>query len=93
MGHRARSPLFPSRGSGWERSLDPIAVGETPIYGKPGMPKEAIDAFSQEVLARVPQRRFGRPEEIARAALFLASDDASFVTGGELAVDGGMTQL
>jgi NAD(P)-dependent dehydrogenase (short-subunit alcohol dehydrogenase family) len=66
---------------------------ETPIYGKLGMPKEAVEAFSRAVLAKVPQQRFGRPEEIARAALFLASDDASFVTGGEIAVDGGMTQI
>ena len=35
-------------------------------------------------------QRFGEPEEIAKAAVFLASDDASYVTGAELAVDGGM---
>jgi len=39
--------------------------------------------------ARIPMGRFGEPEEVARAALFLASDDASFVTGHTLAVDGG----
>ena len=38
-----------------------------------------------------PWGRFGRPEEIAKAALFLASDDASFVTGSALVVDGGIT--
>jgi NAD(P)-dependent dehydrogenase (short-subunit alcohol dehydrogenase family) len=36
-------------------------------------------------------RRLGRPEEVARAALFLAGDEASYVTGAELAVDGGMS--
>ena len=66
---------------------------ETPIYAKLGMPKAASDAFAQSVLAKVPQRRFGQPEEIASAALFLASDDSSFVTGAEIAVDGGMTQI
>jgi len=40
-------------------------------------------------LARIPMGRFGEPEEVARAALFLASDDASYVTGHTLAVDGG----
>jgi NAD(P)-dependent dehydrogenase (short-subunit alcohol dehydrogenase family) len=43
------------------------------------------------VLARHPIGRVGEPEEIARAALFLASDDASFIVGHALAVDGGLT--
>ena len=42
-------------------------------------------------LVHIPIGRFGRPEEIAKAALFLASDDASFVTGSALIVDGGIT--
>lgn len=42
-------------------------------------------------LVHIPIGRFGRPEEVARAALFLASDDASFVTGSALVVDGGIT--
>jgi len=43
----------------------------------------------RELLARTPARRFGHPEEVAGAAVFLASDSASFVTGHLLAVDGG----
>jgi NAD(P)-dependent dehydrogenase (short-subunit alcohol dehydrogenase family) len=43
----------------------------------------------QEILTRTPMRRFGTPEEVAGAAVFLASDAASFITGTTLAVDGG----
>jgi NAD(P)-dependent dehydrogenase (short-subunit alcohol dehydrogenase family) len=43
--------------------------------------------------AMVPLGRFGQPEEIAGPALFLASDDSTFVTGIELAVDGGLAQV
>ena len=45
----------------------------------------------QRRLVHIPIGRFGRPDEIAKAALFLASDDASFVTGSALVVDGGIT--
>jgi NAD(P)-dependent dehydrogenase (short-subunit alcohol dehydrogenase family) len=51
----------------------------------------ADPARRQRRLVHIPIGRFGRPEEIARAALFLASDDASFVTGSALVVDGGIT--
>jgi NAD(P)-dependent dehydrogenase (short-subunit alcohol dehydrogenase family) len=46
---------------------------------------------SKALLDKTPMRRFGTPEEIARAALFFASDDSLYVTGAELAVDGGMS--
>ncbi len=46
---------------------------------------------SKALLDKTPMRRFGTPEEIARATLFFASDDSAYVTGAELAVDGGMT--
>lgn len=41
----------------------------------------------------VPMGRLGRPEEIANGALFLASDESSFMTGAELCIDGGMAQV
>jgi NAD(P)-dependent dehydrogenase (short-subunit alcohol dehydrogenase family) len=47
--------------------------------------------FRQALIDKTPMRRFGTCEEIAKAALFLASDDAAYVTGCELAVDGGMS--
>ena len=61
----------------------------TPIFGRPGVPEGAIDAF----VAGVPMKRAGKPEEIAAAVAFLASSDASFITGVELHVDGGKAQL
>jgi NAD(P)-dependent dehydrogenase (short-subunit alcohol dehydrogenase family) len=54
-----------------------------------GVPKDAVDAF----VALIPRGTMGRPEEIATAALFLASSDSSFVTGIELFVDGGVAQI
>ena len=65
----------------------------TPIFGRTGLPKEAIDDFSKEVIAKVPMKRFGQPEEIAGVVAFLASKDASYITGVEINVDGGMGQL
>jgi NAD(P)-dependent dehydrogenase (short-subunit alcohol dehydrogenase family) len=50
-----------------------------------------IPAFAKALIDKTPMRRFGRPDEIAAAAVFLASDEASFVTGAALVVDGGMT--
>ena len=47
----------------------------------------------ESIVNRVPMDRFGTPDEIAKAAVFLASDDSSFVTGTELFVDGGAAQI
>jgi NAD(P)-dependent dehydrogenase (short-subunit alcohol dehydrogenase family) len=63
---------------------------ETPIINRtPGLPPEAIPALRQEMINNTPMRRLGEPEEVARAALFLASDEASFITGIDMLVDGG----
>jgi NAD(P)-dependent dehydrogenase (short-subunit alcohol dehydrogenase family) len=65
----------------------------TPIFGRTGLPKEAIDDFAKTVVANVPLKRFGQSEEVAAAVAFLASSDASYVTGIELSVDGGLGQV
>lgn len=73
-------------------SLSPGLV-ETPIFGKLGVPAEAIKEGLPAMLAQMPMGRVGRPEEAATVALFLASADSSFVTGIDLPVDGGMGQV
>jgi len=65
----------------------------TPIFEKTGLPKEAIDEWSKQILEKVPMKRFGQPEEVAATVAFLASDDASYITGVEINVDGGVGQI
>jgi NAD(P)-dependent dehydrogenase (short-subunit alcohol dehydrogenase family) len=49
--------------------------------------------FSQQMSASIPLGRVGTPDEVAQAMVFLASDDSSYISGIELAVDGGMNQV
>ena len=58
----------------------------TPLWNKLGVPKKMHKQFAE----MVPARRLGQPEVIAHAVLFLASEEASFITGTSLVVDGGM---
>ena len=75
--------------------VNTIAPGpiDTPIFEKVGIPTEALDETKQGFAQNVPMKRLGLPEEIAKAALFLASDDSSYITGIDLAVDGGMVSV
>ena len=61
----------------------------TPFVGKMGLPQEALDGFASMIKGQAPLGRLGRPEEIASAVAFLASDEAAYVTAADLAVDGG----
>jgi len=66
---------------------------DTPIYGRLGMPEEAVKQMAQGFESTNPMKRFGKSEEVAKTVLFFASDESSYITGAELAVDGGLSQL
>ncbi|MDT5303720.1 MAG: hypothetical protein QOG79_7103, partial [Mycobacterium sp.] len=73
-------------------ALSPGPV-DTPMMGGQVDSVEQAIAIKAQFATAVPLNRMGRPDEIAAAALFLASDDSSFVAGAELSVDGGMAQV
>jgi NAD(P)-dependent dehydrogenase (short-subunit alcohol dehydrogenase family) len=62
----------------------------TPIYGRMGMEAKQLEGFAEQVRGQVPLKRFGDAQEIAKTVSFLASADAAFITGQNLAVDGGI---
>jgi NAD(P)-dependent dehydrogenase (short-subunit alcohol dehydrogenase family) len=66
---------------------------DTGVIEKMGRPSDEVLAIKAALVARSPQRRLAHPDEIARAALFLACDDSSYMTGEEIVVDGGMTRV
>ncbi|TAE86787.1 MAG: glucose 1-dehydrogenase [Bacteroidetes bacterium] len=65
----------------------PIATG---IFGKSGLPDDMIQGFASALQNRIPLKRFGQPEDVAKLVAFLASDEASFITGSEYNIDGGI---
>lgn len=66
---------------------------ETPIFGKMGLTPEQAKAMHEHIMNIVPMKREAHADELAKVALFLASDESSFMLGSEIAVDGGMAQL
>jgi len=73
-------------------SMSPGPI-ETPALEKVGLTAEQVEQAVAHFAAQVPLGRRGKAEEIAAAVLFLASDESSFITGIDLAVDGGMAQV
>jgi NAD(P)-dependent dehydrogenase (short-subunit alcohol dehydrogenase family) len=65
----------------------------TPIFGRLGLPPDALEETANNIREQVPMKRFGRPEEIAKTVLFLASSDSSFLLGTEIIADGGRSTL
>ena len=73
-------------------AVSPGPVG-TPFFGRLGMPEDTLQQFAENVQGQIPLGRFGTPDEIAQAVVFLASPASSFIVGTELVADGGMSQL
>jgi NAD(P)-dependent dehydrogenase (short-subunit alcohol dehydrogenase family) len=73
-------------------TLSPGSV-VTPLFAKMGLPEAAIAEMHKNMSSGVALKRMGTAEEIARAALFLSSDDASLIVGAELFADGGLAEL
>ena len=75
--------------------VNSIAPGpiETPIFDKLGFPQEGVVQVKEQFLSTNPMKRMGTPEEVAKGALFLASNDSSYVAGIDLSVDGGVAKL
>jgi NAD(P)-dependent dehydrogenase (short-subunit alcohol dehydrogenase family) len=73
-------------------SMSPGPI-ETPALENAGLTPEQAEQAAAQFASQVPLGRRGKPEEIASAVAFLASDESSFITGVDLAVDGGMAQV
>ena len=71
-------------------SPGPIAK---PFHSKLGLTDAQLSETASAIQEQVPLKRFGEAIEIAKTALFLASDDSSFTTGAEVVVDGGLSQF
>jgi len=86
----ARSWALEFKGRGIRVNVLSPGPVDTPILAKLGISEEARPSFEAKMAEVIPLGRLGRPEELARVALFLASDASSFVTGSNIRVDGGM---
>jgi NAD(P)-dependent dehydrogenase (short-subunit alcohol dehydrogenase family) len=73
--------------------INVVAPGfiQTPIWERVPVPADVMTALTKRLLGSVPLDRWGQAEEVAKAVLFLAFDDSSYVHGSEIIVDGGVT--
>ncbi|HDV6328894.1 TPA: SDR family oxidoreductase [Burkholderia cenocepacia] len=62
---------------------------ETPLYDKLGIPDAYRDQVNQDIVRTIPLGRFGKPDEVAKAVIYLASDESAWTLGAEVVVDGG----
>ena len=89
----ARTWTLDLRGRGIRVNAISPGLVPTPGYDLLGLSKEDVQSFIDAQLVSIPLGRVGTTDEIAKAVVFLASDDSSFVNGVELFVDGGMAQI
>ena len=64
---------------------------ETPLYDKLGIPDAYREQVNKEIVTTIPFGRFGKPDEVAKAVVYLASDESAWTVGSEIVVDGGRT--
>lgn len=92
---RSLSRTFAAELKGRKIRVNTLSPGpvDTPIFDGQGSSKEEIEATKNAYAQWIPMGRLGKPEELASAVFFLASDESSFSTGIDLVSDGGQTQL
>ena len=73
-------------------AVSPGAIG-TAFWGKIGLPEDVLKSAGEAITNQIPVKRWGKPEEVAKTVLFLASGDSSYITGNEISVDGGLNQV
>jgi NAD(P)-dependent dehydrogenase (short-subunit alcohol dehydrogenase family) len=66
---------------------------DTPLFDKLGLPRDQVQSMAAGIVSQIPLARFGNANEVAKAVLFLASDDSTFILGEEIIIDGGMATL
>lgn len=66
---------------------------ETPVFGRMGLPDEEVNRAKEQFANMIPIKRIGQPKEMGKVAVFLATEDSSFIRGEEIIADGGVVNL